>query len=55
MTDKCVMYVQTPDGFLERKGYDSFPPMRYDARHNTADRVLYWWSELDEVEVRLHA
>jgi len=54
MADKCAMYVQTVDGFMERKEYDCFAAMKCDARRNRADRVLYWWCELEELEVRLH-
>ena len=54
MDAKCCMYVQTVDGFMERKEYDCFAAMKYDAHHNQADRVLYWLCELEEVEERYH-
>lgn len=49
MTDTCAMYVHTSDGYLERKEFDAFHDMRYEARENPADRVLYWWCELEEL------
>lgn len=52
MSATCCMYVQTPDGFKERKEYDSFVSMKHEAYYNQADRVLYWWCELEELERR---
>lgn len=52
MTSTCCMYVQTLDGFKERKEYDSFGAMKYEAYRNQDDRVLYWWCELEELEKR---
>lgn len=50
MADKCAMYVQTYDGFLERKGYECFVTMKHDAYYNRQDRVLYWWCLLEELD-----
>lgn len=50
MSTTCCMYVQTLDGFNERKEYDSYAAMKHEAYHNKADRVLYWWCELEEMD-----
>lgn len=52
MSATCCMYVQTFDGFKERKEYDSYGAMKYEAYCNKNDRVLYWWCELEELEKR---
>lgn len=54
MSDKCVMVVQGYDNMVTRKGYEDFASMKHEAYHNQADRVLYWWCELEELVVRLH-
>ena len=48
----CCMYIQTSDGFKERREYDWFVGMKHDAYHNPDERVLYWWCELEELEMR---
>lgn len=51
MDINCCMYVQTNDGFLERKPYECFGVMKHEAYINQKNyRVLYWWCMLDEFD-----